>query len=109
MQHAEKNLKHTIVENTTEEPISRRNRSKTVAMTETELLAGNFHDMRLFKAFHAKLFKIAICPDIVISWKEINLHSPIHQGRKCSKHTDISLWDHITVLIPEVPDVTKKI
>ena len=45
----------------------------------------------------------------MVSLEEIHLHSPVHQLLKSGKDTDISLWNDVTVLIPEVPDVSEHI
>ena len=45
----------------------------------------------------------------MVTREEVDLHSPVHQGLKCCENPDIPLWNHVTVFIPEVPDITEHI
>jgi hypothetical protein len=109
MQHAEEYLEKTAMEDRTKETVPERNRAKAVSMTDTEPLSCNLHQTRLFQTDHTQFFKIGICPHVVISLEEIHFDASIHQVTKGSKDLDISLGNHITVFIPEIPDVTEKI
>ncbi len=78
-------------------------------MPQAENLSVNLHDRRLDKPLHTKLFKIAVGPYIVVSLEEIHIHPGLNQPDNRSKYFYISFRDHITVFIPEIPDVTQKI
>lgn len=45
----------------------------------------------------------------MIAFKEKDLDSPVHKVLKGREDTDISLWNDITVLVPEIPDVAKEV
>ena len=92
-----------------QEAISGRHRPQTVAMAQTEHLAANLHQSRLHQTLHSELLEIAVCPHVVVSLEEIHAHSPVYQIRNSTEHSDISLRNHITILIPEIPYVTQKI
>jgi hypothetical protein len=109
MQHAEKELQDTAVEHTTKETVTEWNRTQPVTMAQTEDTAIDFNQCRLFKALHTQFLKITICPHIVVSLEEIHLHSPVNKISNSAKHPDISFWNNIAILVPEVPNVTEKI
>lgn len=108
MQAAEKHLEKTAMEDTAKKTVSGRSRPKPVSMPEAELLPGDIHDRRLHKPLHAKLLKVAISPDIMVTLEEIYLHTGINQVLDSSKDTGIPLGDYIPVLVPEIPDVAKQ-
>ena len=109
MKKTEKELRDTAMEKSAQETISERHRAQTVAMTEAEHTPAYLDLTRLPKLLHAEFLEIAVCPNIMISLEEIHLHSPVHKILKSGKDTDISFRDHITVFIPEIPDVAKQI
>ena len=109
MKHAEEELEDARVEDRTEEAIAHGNRSESVAVSEAEALAFNLNNVRLLKLDHSELFEIRICPYIVVSLEEIHLHSLIHQILEGGKHSDIALRHNITILVPEVPDISEEI
>src|SRR5574344_703630 len=109
MQEAEKELCHLVVEQAAEETVAKRDRTQTITMTQTEHIPADGHKTRLFEALHSQLFKIGICPYIVIPLEEIYLHTPVHQVGQGTEHPHIALRDDITVFIPEIPDVPKKV
>lgn len=109
MQHTEKELRNTVVEKSAQETIAERYRTKAVTMPQTEAPASYLDHSRLDELLHAKLLEVAVCPHIVVSLKEIHLHTPVHQILKSGKDTDVALRDDIAVLVPEVPYVSKKI
>jgi hypothetical protein len=78
-------------------------------MSQTEHLSFYFDTMRLLKLLHSQLLEIPICPHIVISLEEIDFDTPVHKRLQSSENPYISLWNHIPVLIPEIPYVTQKI
>jgi hypothetical protein len=45
----------------------------------------------------------------VISLEEIHLNSPVHQVLESRKHANISFRYHITILVPEIPNVSEKV
>ena len=45
----------------------------------------------------------------MISLEEIHLDSLIHKILEGGKDSNISLWHNISILIPEIPDITQKI
>ena len=89
--------------------ISERNRTQTVTMTQTETLSLDLHHTRLGQFHHSQFLEITVSPDIVIALKKINLHSPVHQLLKRRKHPYIPFRNHISVFVPEVPDISKQI
>jgi hypothetical protein len=91
------------------EHISGRNRSESVTMSETELLAGNLDKGRLLQTLHSQFLKIAISPYIMIAGKEINIHTSFNQILDGGKDTDISLRNNIPILVPEIPYIPEKI
>lgn len=109
MQEAEEELCHTAMEHAAEETITGRNRSKTVAVAEAEGLSIDLNQMRLSQFDHSKLLEIGICPDVVVAFEEKNLYSPVHKVLESRKHSEITFGHDITVLVPEIPDVTKQI
>ena len=109
MQEAEKELCHLVVEQAAEETVAKRDRTQTITMTQTEHIPADGHETRLFEALHSQFFKIGICPYIMIPLEEIYLHTPVHQVGQGTEHPNITLRDDITVFIPEIPDVPKKV
>ena len=109
MKHAEEDLKQPVVEYATQEAVSERNGTKTVAMPKTEMLSFYFDNRRLLKLHHAQFLEIRICPYIMIALEEIDLHSLVHKILKSREHTEIALRDNITILVPEIPDITEKV
>ena len=109
MQHAEQHLKNAVMEDCAEESVTTRNRSQTITMSETEFLSCNLYYCRLCHTDHSKFLKIRIRPHIVVALKEIHLDSPVHQVLESRKHADISLRHHITILVPEIPNVSEKV
>jgi hypothetical protein len=109
MEHAEKELCHTAMEHAAEETVSCRNRSQTVAVAEAECLSIYLNQMRLSQFDHSELLEIGICPDVVVAFKEKDLHSPVHKVLKGGQHPEIAFRNDITVLVPEIPDVAKQI
>jgi hypothetical protein len=109
MQHAEKELQHTVMENPTKETVTHRNRTKAVAMTDAEYASIDLHKGRLYEFLHSKFLEIAVSPHIVVSLEEIHIHAPVYQVSYSSEHSDISLRNDIPILIPEIPDITQKI
>ena len=79
MQHAEKELRHAVVEQATKKSVSCRNRSQTVAMAETESFSSNLYKTGLFKALHSQLLEIAVRPHVMVSLEEVHLHPSVHQ------------------------------
>ena len=109
VQHAEEDLKEAAMEDASDDPVAKRHVSESVTMTETKSDAGDIHDTRLFKTFHAELLEVTIGPDVVVSSEEIHIHATVHEFLQGSECADIALWHHIAVFIPEIPDVTEKI
>ena len=109
MQHAEQHLKQPAMEDPAEEPVSGRNGTEPVPMPETEHLSAYGHTGRLDQLFHAQLLEIAIGPDIVVALEEIHIHSGIHEIHEGGENPRIAFRHHITVLIPEIPDIPEKI
>lgn len=109
MEKTEKELRHTAVEKPAQKTVSERNRTQTVAMTETEHTPVDLDLIRLLELLHAKFLEIAVCPHVMIPLKEIYLHPPVHKILKSGKYTDIPFRHHIPVLIPEIPYVAKQI
>ena len=109
MEHAEQNLQKTAVEDRTYAAIAERNRTKAVAMSKTETFPADLHQGWLLQTCHPELLEIAVGPDVVIAREEIHLHTSVKKFLDRSKHPDISLRHHITILIPEIPYVTEHI
>lgn len=97
------------MEDSTQETISPRRRPQTVAMSQTEHLSIDIDQSRLFQTLHPEFLEIAVCPHVVISLEEIHVHSPVDKVCQSSEHPDITLWNNITILIPEIPDIPQKI
>ena len=109
MEHAEKELQDTVMEDPSEETVSERHRTQAVAMTETEDLVTDFHKCRLVETLHAEFLEILIGPHVVVALKEVHLHSPVHQTLKGSEYPDVAFRNHIAVFVPEIPYVAKKV
>ena len=107
MQKTEQELKDTIMEDSTQEAISERNRPKAITMSQTESPATDLNDRRLGQAYHSKLLKVFISPDVVVSLKEIHFDPTIHQITQGREHLDISLRDDVAILVPEIPDISQ--
>ena len=45
----------------------------------------------------------------MVAPEKIDFHSPFHERNQCGKDFDIAAWNHIPVLIPEIPDISKHI
>ncbi len=58
MQQAEKELKHTVMEDSAQKPIPERHRPEPVSMAETEALPPDFNDVRLSQPHHPQLLEI---------------------------------------------------
>ena len=82
MQHAEKELQNAVMKHPTKEPVAERNGTQPVSVTQTEPLSRNLHQSRLNQPDHSQLLKISVCPHIMVTLKEIHLHSPVHQRDK---------------------------
>ena len=78
-------------------------------MAKTEAFAINLDNSRLDKLLHTQFLKIAVCPHVMVTLEEIHLHSPVHQVLEGRKNAHISLRNHITVLILEIPYVAEQI
>lgn len=109
VQKAEEELQDAIMKGSAQKAVSQRDRAQPIAVTEAESLAFDLHYGRLLKALHAQFLKVAVCPHIVIPLKETHLHSPVHKLLKSGKDADITLWNDITVFIPEIPYVSEQI
>jgi hypothetical protein len=109
MEHAEKDLQESVVEDTAKETITERNGTEAISMSEAETLSGDLDKSRLLKLLHAQFLEIRIRPHIVVSLEEKHLHSPVHQIGQSRKHPHISFRNHITILVPEVPDIAEKV
>ena len=109
MQHAEKDLKETAMEDAADDSVAKRNVSESVTVSEAESNPGDIHDTWLFKTFHAEFLKVAVGPDVMVSREEIYIHSAVHEFLQGGECADISFRNHITVFIPEVPDVAEQI
>jgi hypothetical protein len=109
MQHAEKELQDAIVEDSSEETVSRRHRTQAIPMTQTEHLTPNLDKSRLHHTFHAKLLKIAVGPHVMITLEEEHLHAPVHKALESSEHSYVPLRNNVTILVPEIPYVSEQI
>jgi hypothetical protein len=109
MKQTEHKLQEAVMEHAAKETIAERNGTEAITMAEAELPTCNIYDSRLYKTLHSQFLEIAVCPDIVIAAEEEDLHSPVHKALQCRKDADIAFRHYIPVLIPEIPDVTKKI
>ncbi len=109
MEGAEEELKHPVVEDAAEETVAGRHRPEAVAVAEAESAAADFGHIRLDEALHAQLLEIAVCPHVMVSLKEEDLHSPVHKVLQGRKNPYITFRYDIAVLIPEVPYVTHEI
>ena len=56
-----------------------------------------------------KLLEIRICPYVMVSLEEIDLHTLIQQILKSRKNFYITLRNNITILVPEIPYISEKI
>ena len=97
------------MEKSPEKTVAQWNGAEAITMTQTEHIPADGHKTRLFEALHSQFFKIGICPYIMIPLEEIYLHTPVHQVGQGTEHPHIALRDDITVFIPEIPDVPKKV
>jgi hypothetical protein len=97
------------MEQTAEKPVSERDRTQPISVSEAETLSRNLHHTRLHKLHHSQFLKISVRPHVVVTLEEIHLHPPVHKLLKCSENPDIPLRHHILILIPEIPDITEKI
>lgn len=109
VKHAEQGLKHTGVEDAAQETVTGRHRPQAVTMAEAEPTAAYFRDIRLLQTLHPQLLEVAVCPDIMVSLEEINIHPSVHKRLKGGEDTDVTLRNDVAVFIPEVPDIAEKI
>jgi hypothetical protein len=109
MKHAEQELQHTVVEDTSQETVTCRHRTETVTMTQAETPSADFHKTRLLKTPHSQLLEITVGPYVVITLEEEDLDTSVHEILQSSKHPDIAFGYHITVLVPEIPHISQKI
>jgi hypothetical protein len=109
MQEAEKELKETVVEYSAKKSIAERHRTKAVTMTKAEHFSSYFDESRLFETNHPELFKVFICPHIVVSLKETDLDTLIHQSLESRQNPDVPLRNNIPILVPEIPYISQKI
>ena len=109
MQQTEQELKHPIMEDPTQETISERCRPKTVSMTQTEDLSTYLDQCRLFQALHPKFLEITVSPHVVVSLEEIYIDATINEISNSAEYSHVTLRYYITVLVPEIPDISKKI
>ena len=58
MEHAEKDLRNAVVEKSSKETVTERNRTQPVSMAETEPLSIYFHKTWLLQALHSELLEI---------------------------------------------------
>jgi hypothetical protein len=109
MKGTEQYLRQTVMEESAKETISERYRTQTVAVSETEVLVADTGQSRLLQLDHTKLLKIPVGPDVVIAFKKVHLHTSIHESLQSCQHPNIALRDHISVFIPEIPDISQEI
>ena len=109
MQRREALLKEAVVECPAHELVAMVSGAQAVPMAKAELPSGDCHIVRLLQDGHAQFGKIAVCPDVVVPGEEVYLHSGIHQLQKGRKNAHVALWNHIFVLVPEIPDISKHI
>lgn len=75
MEHAEKELKHPVVENSTEQTVACRHRTESVAVPEAEMRAIDIDIRRLDQPLHPELLEIMIGPYIVVALEKIDIHA----------------------------------
>ena len=109
MQKAEEELGYTAMEYATQKTVAERNRSQAVAMPQTELLTFDIDYSRLHKFDHTKLFKIGICPYVMVSFKEIHLDPSVHKVLQGRKYSYVTFRYYIAVLIPEIPYIPQEV
>jgi hypothetical protein len=78
-------------------------------VSQTERLAVYTDKGRLDKPDHPELFKIAVCPHIMVPLEKVHLDPCVHQVRQGGEHLHIAFRHHITILVPEIPYISEKI
>ena len=109
MQRAENLLERTAMEDAGKDAIAARNRAEAIAVAEAEYLAGNGRYVGLLKPFHSERLEVGIAPDVMIAAKEIDIHTSIDEVEQRCKHAHIAFGNDVSVLIPEIPDVTEQV
>jgi len=109
VQEAEKALEKLIAESPAHQFVQPVAWPKAVPMTQAENLSSDLRHIRLLKDFHAELLKIMEAPDVVIALKKAHFDPGIHQIQQSREHPDITFRDHVVVLVPKIPDVSKEI
>jgi len=109
MEKAEKELEHTVMEDSAKEAVSHRNRPQAVSVTKAEGLSSYLDQGRLHESLHSKFLEILIGPHIMVSLKEKDFHSPVHKTLESGKDPYVSFRNDVTVFVPEIPYVTQQI
>lgn len=106
---AEQPLGDPAAENSLHALVDMHSGAESITMSQHETFARMRDKFRAMMNFDPKALEIAIAPDVVVSAEEMDLDSPGDQRLKRREHTGITGRHHIPVLIPEIPDVAKKI
>jgi len=109
MEKAEKELEHTVMEDSAKETVPHRHRSQAVSVTKAEGLSSYLDQSRLHESLHSKFLEILIGPYIMVSLEEKDFHSPVHKTLKSGKDPYVSFRNDVTVFVPEIPYVTQEI
>ena len=94
------------MEDPAQETISERCRPKTVSMTQTEDLSTYLDQCRLLQALHPKFLEITVSPHVVVSLEEIYIDTTINEISNSAEYSHVTLRYYITVLVPEIPDIS---
>ena len=57
----------------------------------------------------ALLFKVVVCPDIMIPCEVIHLHTAVGQFGEFTQEACIAFWHRMVVFVPEVKHITEEV
>jgi hypothetical protein len=109
MEKAEYTLEELVTESPAHQFVPFVSRPESVSVTEAEDFPSYLGDVRLLENLDTEILEIMEAPDVMVALEKADLHPGVHQIHQGGEHPDIPFRDNIMVLVPEIPDVPKKV
>ena len=109
VEHTEETANSTIAEDCLHHFVRTQAGAQTVTVSQAEKLARMLDHQGLVDDFDSHGLQIGIHPHIVIAGTDKDLHPGLEKVHQSGENPDISLRNHVSILVPEIPDVAKQI
>ena len=110
VQRVEQHLACAVVEHALYELEAAVGVAQSVAVRYVEHLVVDLHRLGLGVYNQSTLlFKVSVCPDVVVAGEVVHLHAHIGQLRELAKKARVALRHHVAPLAPEVEHIAQQI